>query len=486
MTRNKWLGGEVGMEASLWRDCGVNPYEKVWMLPDMLGQTDHCSNPRMSKHRIRDDGACVSPVAVKGDKLIQNMTALVNTVGPCFGILFSRFLEDLGTSSVNVAWIYNARAFTLCLTQLLLGPLVLELGWRKVAFFAGFLVAFGLGASAFADSAVYLLFSYSLMTGIGSGLEVGLLFTIIPHYFKRKRGIANALMNLGISTGQMAGPLLISYLQGLYGFCGSTLILSAIVLNCCVGASVFHPVEWHKRNKGSGKKCEAERALIPEEEAGALEATARFFCNVFQNLKLLRSPKVLIIGLGSSLNNTGFLNFLMMAPFALQAARHSLEESSWCMSVFGLCNLVTRLLVSSLTDWPKFSKRGCYMVGTAIAFVSVISFSFLRDLTWSKVVMGLWGCGVGSFMGIHSLIMVEYVGLEKLVSTLGVCGIMNGLCFILIGPLIGVIRDVSQSYAVSMWALSGCFAISFCLWALMPAAVAYDRRREERQRNLPA
>lgn len=72
-----------------------------------------------------------------------------------------------------------------------------------------------------------------------------------------------------------------------------------------------------------------------------------------------------------------------------------------------------------------------------LAFPPLSAFSFLRDLTWAKVVMGLWGCGVGSFMGIHSLIMVEYVGLEKLVSTLGVCGITNGLCFILVGPLIG-------------------------------------------------
>ncbi|XP_042877166.1 monocarboxylate transporter 6-like isoform X2 [Penaeus japonicus] len=303
----------------------------------------------------------------------------------------------------------------------------------------------------------------------------------------RKRGIANALMNLGISTGQMAGPILISYLQELYGFSGGTLILSAIVLNCCVGASVLHPVEWHTNNKKRRKKNDRgeHEPILSKEERGVLGATARFFNNVFNNLLLLRSPRVFIIALGSSLNTTGFLNFLMMAPFALQAAGHSLEESSWCMSVFGLCNLVTRLVVSSLTDLPNFSKRGCYMTGTAIAFVSVITFSFTEDLAWSKVVMGLWGCGVGSFMGIHSLIMVEYVGLGKLVPTLGVCGIMNGLCFLLIGPLIGLIRDASRSYAVSMWALSANFAISFTLWMLMPIAVSYDRRREERTQESP-
>lgn len=201
------------------------------------------------------------------------------------------------------------------------------------------------------------------------------MFTIIPHYFNRKRGIANALMNLGISTGQMAGPILISYLQELYGFSGGTLILSAIVLNCCVGASVLHPVEWHTNNKKRRKKNDRgeHEPILSKEERGALGATTRFFNNVFNNLLLLRSPRVFIIALGSSLNTTGFLNFLMMAPFALQAAGHSLEESSWCMSVFGLCNLVTRLVVSSLTDLPNFSKRGCYMTGTAIAFVSVIS-----------------------------------------------------------------------------------------------------------------
>lgn len=66
-----------------------------------------------------------------------------------------------------------------------------------------------------------------------------------------------------------------------------------------------------------------------------------------------------------------------------------------------------------------------------------LAFSLLRDLTWLTVVMGAWGCGVGAFMSIYSLIMVEYVGLDQLVPTLGVSGLFNSFGFLVSGTLTG-------------------------------------------------
>lgn len=211
--------------------------------------------------------------------------------------------------------------------------------------------------------------------GIGCGWLMGIIFSMIPHYFKRRLGIANALMHGGICVGQMAGPPMITYLQEQYGFSGSTLIISAILLNGCVGAGVLHPVEWHmktKKEKTNDKKETKKQDMDSDAETRVCATIVRVFATIFSNLKLLKSPRVLIITVASALNMTSYLNFLMFAPFLLQTSGYSLEETSWCMSVSGFCMLVSRLVVSSLTDLPSLSKRGCYMAGTATVFVTTI------------------------------------------------------------------------------------------------------------------
>lgn len=208
---------------------------------------------------------------------------------------------------------------------------------------------------------------------------MGTIFSMIPHYFKRRLGIANGLMHGGICVGQMAGPPMITYLQEQYGFSGSTLIMGAILLNGCVGAAVLHPVEWHMKARNKGKPDERKTKKTrkaPDTQTHPCTTVSRVFTTIFTNLKLLKSPRVLIITVASSLNMTTYLNFLMFAPFALQTSGLSLEETSWCMSVSGFCMLVARLVVSSLTDLPGLSKRGCYMAGTATVFVTTIGKPF--------------------------------------------------------------------------------------------------------------
>lgn len=51
----------------------------------------------------------------------------------------------------------------------------------------------------------------------------------------------------------------------------------------------------------------------------------------------------------------------------------------------------------------------------------------------------------------------------------------------------GAVRDVTQSYSLTIQMLSGTSLLSFCLWFLMPCAVSLDKRRislmEEKERQ---
>lgn len=90
---------------------------------------------------------------------------LINVVGPCFSIIFAPFLLDIGTSSTTIGWIFNLFQFIYNFSGPLLGPLLAEFSWRSVALPSGLLAAASLALSAFAGSAEFLIFSYSIVGG---------------------------------------------------------------------------------------------------------------------------------------------------------------------------------------------------------------------------------------------------------------------------------------------------------------------------------
>ncbi|XP_050718052.1 monocarboxylate transporter 12-B-like isoform X1 [Eriocheir sinensis] len=432
---------------------------------------------------------------------------VVPMLSPSFGILFSRQLLEWRASSTTVAVIFSTFLVVWRLAGVVLGTLIKEFGFRRVAVTGTLLTATCLTLSAFAASPVHLLITFSLGCGLGNGLScVGYL--ILAHYFNKRRGRANTLLMAGAGLGHFASPHVIRFLQEEYGLRGATIILGGITLHAVLGAAVFQPVEWHYKKQestGAAEDREDREALssllheptknMAEEETWG-ESTERKACrrvlsglvafrgrvaqvlwSVVNDMKVLRRPTCLIIALGSMLVVNAEANFLVLVPFAIQADGHPLQTAAWCVSIAGVCNLFTRMTVSSLSDLPWFNKRLCYMGGMAVMAASILVFTLQIEDAWQTGVMGVWGCAAGVFYGLNNLLMTDVVGLPRLTAVYSAKNLLGALGFFSVGPLVGVIRDVSGSYAVSMWVLSGLIAVSFLLWLLMPAAQAYERRQ---------
>lgn len=243
-------------------------------------------------------------------------------------------------------------------------------------------------------------------------------FIIVPSYFERRRGLANALMMAGTCIGQILGPLLIRLLQDEYGYRGATLVLGAILSNVLIGTAFFHPVEWHlkkthqhdisPRQDSSPDKRTGEEESNPSEEqvewaslvtqarsrgedgsvtteahethplvvaprrgGGSSELWIRVGRSILSDLGILKSPRALIIALGSCCFIIGYYNFLMMVPFAMQTAGHSLADAANCISASAVTNLSLRLLASALSDCAWFNMRAVYMTGLALTSASI-------------------------------------------------------------------------------------------------------------------
>ncbi|XP_069187820.1 monocarboxylate transporter 12-B [Procambarus clarkii] len=101
-------------------------------------------------------------LVVAGSFLIM---MLVPLLGPCFGVLFSRFLLQEGSSSTTTAWIFNVQCFVWNMMGLVVRPLAKEFGWRNIAIKGVLLTSVSVIMSAFTPSAEFLFFSFSLLSG---------------------------------------------------------------------------------------------------------------------------------------------------------------------------------------------------------------------------------------------------------------------------------------------------------------------------------
>ncbi|XP_047472158.1 monocarboxylate transporter 9-like isoform X2 [Penaeus chinensis] len=368
---------------------------------------------------------------------------LVDTIGQCFGVIFSTFLLDLGTDLTTSTWIFNIASFLWSITGPFLGPLEEEFGWRSVALGASFVLAAGTVMSAFVTSAAMLFFTYSTLVGLGCGVLYNISCMIVPFYFNKRRGLANGVLMAWEGGGQFLGPPLINFLQAQYGFRGATLVLGAIVFNCAVGAAVFHPVEWHLKpleksegvrpessqgkvpdaptlsNEGSDSQASAENVLSKQSEEGkpksprspdtlrqpnqsqvpqvhrlpdgipeqqksphpaAKENTkkqedstiVRLIKSTLADLCILKHARAVVIALSITLTLNANENFLNVLPFAMQEAGHSLHDVATGVSVSALCGMLIRVVVSPLTDMPKFNMRVVFMFGSLVVALSMI------------------------------------------------------------------------------------------------------------------
>ncbi|KAG7168115.1 monocarboxylate transporter 12-B-like [Homarus americanus] len=509
-------------------------------------------------------------LVVLGCVLIMTLSSLF---GICFGVIFSRYLMEERSSSSTNAWIFNTMYCLWNMTGIFIRPLTSEFGWRKVGVFGGLLCSVSYVMSAFTPSPEFLFFSFSLLGGVGAGMMVTMCLVIVPLYFDKKRGVANAIMLGGMSFGQIVAPPVVRFLQDEFSFRGATMILGALVLHGCLGASFFHPIEWHLK-----KPTLQRESLPPEDEAPMIspkesklciseglvnsqspvafairtddleadtmrarggrpfvsetssesrkssslctstldlndietvtdadqrdeyhpddedpQKTSSSVCSVMfrvlrstiSDLGILRSPRACIIAVAKSLSLNAGLNFMMIVPFAMQAAGHTLDDSAWCISVLGMCSLLFRILVSSLSDCKRFNTRVCYVFGFALISFSTFIFPLLTDLTWLLATMALLGCGIGVNMGVANLVMIDVMGRKKFPTTFGASCFTGGVGFICLGPLLGVIRDTSNSYALSILVMASMQLTSFTLWLFMPAAIRYDERKtkEEDEEN---
>lgn len=216
----------------------------------------------------------------------------------------------------------------------------------------------------------------------------------------------------------------------------------------------------------------------PRSKKGVSSTLLRVWERIRTDVGVLRQCRCVILAVTVTLTETTMYNFIMMLPFVAKAAHHSLEDAAFCISLLGITSLVTRLVVSPLADCSMFSIRLSVMLGYLLKALAITVAVLSREL-WHLMAVGVvFGLGLGFSLSMYNLAVVHYMGLDNLRPTIGILGLAGAVGFPTFGPLIGLVRDLTSSYSMSLCVMVALDLLSTGLWLLMPAAQAKDARRE--------
>lgn len=214
-------------------------------------------------------GVSVTSLSHKGSGSVLNFSYVVliasffaymlaSMLATCFGVFFESMESDLGWPRSKVALIGGVLSAIQDLTGPISSMLTNKYGCRKTAFCGGIIASLGIIGSAYVDT--YWLFGFLMggVSGFGSSLVLVSSVVVVTYYFEEKPSFAAGLTISGGSLGQSIFSMIIIQLNEYYGRSGCFLILGGILLNICVCAALYRPLQWELEDEDDSLEDESE------------------------------------------------------------------------------------------------------------------------------------------------------------------------------------------------------------------------------------
>uniref|UniRef100_A0A182QNB6 Major facilitator superfamily (MFS) profile domain-containing protein n=1 Tax=Anopheles farauti TaxID=69004 RepID=A0A182QNB6_9DIPT len=181
---------------------------------------------------------------------------------------------------------------------------------------------------------------------------------------------------------------------------------------------------------------------------------------------LLRDGIYLNILFGLSIFYVAEMNFKMVTPFFMASLGFDKSATAFVLSVSALTDIAARIIVPPIGDKLKLRKRYIFMV--SLVFVAISRSIVAHQRTYTDVMV--WLSVTGFFRGValanFTLCVSEYSSLEKLPAAFGWHMVGKAVFVIAFGPLIGAIRDWTDSYPICIHSQSFCIFLCVAAWSV--------------------
>ncbi|XP_049519572.1 monocarboxylate transporter 12-like isoform X3 [Dermacentor silvarum] len=338
------------------------------------------------------------------------------------------------------------------------------------------LAAAGIIVSSFSPDITWLSVTLGVMHGLGLGIVITMLQVLISMYFERYRGTANGIMFAGSTASAFIFPHLLLYFKDTYGFRGSLLMFGAVLMNMVALSLAFREPHWFRRDRvkrGKSLQRTPRPSIFPTDpmKETKVSATAEVLRNICGVLKCPMMYVLVVTWLAFCYNYDIF--FSTIVDFAMDKGL-TLEDTVSFITYTSITDLVGRVVLPILTDRGFLQRSTLMTLNYFLLGLCGVLLPFCESY-WALLVACL---GLALFLGcaitMQSVLMAQYLGIEKLAVGYSVLGALCGPALLGKAPFVGFFRDDLGSYNEMFWVLGGLsFFVTF-QWALVSLT---DRQR---------
>ena len=374
-----------------------------------------------------------------------------------FGVFFNPIISEFGwlratiSGAPSIAFVFMGFGYIImgALSDRFSPRIALMVG--ALVFGAGYLLMSQLGA-------VWQLYLFYPLVGIGvSASDVVILSTIV-RWFVKKRGIMTGITKTGTGLGILIMPLLASYFVSHYGWRNSYIILGILVMVITITVSQFL------------RRTPEQMGLLPDGELKMVESYSNMATTGLSFAEAVRTSQLwMTCALSLSMFCCVQVVIVHMVPHAIDNGISELSAAG-ILSIIGGTSILGRVAMGYASD--RIGSRLALIVCCSSFIVSFVWLLWARELWMLYLFALVYGFGHGGLFAIVSPLVATMFGIRSHGTLLGIvfcCGNAGGA----VGPLMaGYIFDITGSYRIAFFILIALSAIGLTISLALRPMVA--------------
>ncbi|XP_073958262.1 monocarboxylate transporter 13-like [Choristoneura fumiferana] len=419
--------------------------------------------------------------------------------GTCFGMIFNDFFVEMGMGSTGVTVLAGINAMCVALAGFFTGPLLKMMSMRKLAFSASFFFNAGAFGTVFVKTQAQFFITQGLLQSFGLGILYNVSCTALNDYFLQKRLFSMSFTQTLAAAATMVAPMIVGWCSTHYGFRGTLILISAVALQTFVASGLLQPVAWHMK-KVAIKETAPEKKLLldipsnvknidslhtpvikltdPENADDLFAAEKNFNEKLSKGNVVLTSIKnfldwplfkkfVLTCGcLGAPISIFADVTYVFFLAQALYDLKWTEDGVAWAFALIGFGDIATRIVFIFSSVWlNKLGSHLIYVIGLLIAIVTKLAMVWVTDYASTLIIITIMGISRCIIVVLYPLVVADSVKSEEFPSAMGISMMIYGLVSIIMGPIIGAVRDATGNYTTMFVILIGFMVAVTIAWS---------------------
>ncbi|XP_066583497.1 monocarboxylate transporter 7 [Prorops nasuta] len=202
----------------------------------------------------------------------------------------------------------------------------------------------------------------------------------------------------------------------------------------------------------------------------------------FVEMSLIKNRSFINICLGISFVQTSDYTFISLLPLMMTSSGFSQNDAALAITISAAAELVSRILLAIFTLLIDVKAKYLFFIAMICMGFAKVGFLVYEDsLTGCLTMVAVIGVVRSWLLVPQPLVIVEDLTVDKFASAYGIYAVISGIINIVFGPIVGLVKDWTNSFFICQLLLLGMSLLFVIPWGLQFFLIDLKNRDEKQQ-----